>query len=72
MKTTAAKAVNVVQFLGWGEQMLADSLAWHKAKMPKASDEAFEGFKGGYAEGWRQAMVTLKFHGLIETEYEKA
>lgn len=54
-----------VQIIDFGDQARKDSIAWLETKVPgqRLSQERREAYEAGYANGWREAIATLKLHG---------
>jgi len=54
----------------WGEQACNEARAWHAYKPDHTRrDEAdLDIFAAGHDQGWRDAISTLRLHGIIRTE----
>ena len=51
----------------WAIDARKDALDWQEAKgsLTKGSETA-QAYEGGFANGWRQAVATLRLHGLLD------
>jgi len=61
-------SLDAMDGIRWGEQALSDALGWQLANghaAPGSTQEA--AFRAGFQDGWRQALSTLKLHGVIAT-----
>jgi hypothetical protein len=46
-----------VEYLDRGEQVLRDSLVWHRANSNHLPEKQFQAFEAGFREAWRKACT---------------
>ena len=64
MSIEKAEKIKFMVLESWKENMMADAVKWHKEKI--TSDHIANAYRGGYEQGFSDAIKALQAHKYIE------
>jgi hypothetical protein len=60
--------LTISQVFNYGDQALAESVAWHQNKNPKLTPKDIDNYRAGFQQGIREALKILSARGNVHLQ----